>query len=115
MFGFSLDNEHVFGNHGRMVRTGVRRRRRVLLCSAAALVVTVVGHGAQALGPPQRAADLVGGHSYVVQPGDSLWSIAVRSGSGRDPRMVVARIEDANRLDDVYIVPGQALLIPSGA
>ena len=98
-----------------MARTGVRRRRLALLCSAAAIVVALAGHGAQALGPSEPVPDRVGGRAYVVQAGDSLWAIAVRFGNGRDPRVVMADIEEASRLDGAHIVPGQPLVIPSGA
>jgi LysM repeat protein len=47
---------------------------------------------------------------YVVQPYDTLWSIAA---SGyNDPRQGVWEIKERNHLRGVTIVPGQVLLLP---
>ena len=47
---------------------------------------------------------------YVVQPYDTLWSIAA---SGyNDPRQGVWEIKERNGLSGVTIVPGQVLLLP---
>lgn len=54
------------------------------------------------------------GHArvYVVQPADTLWSIA-QSHYGGDPRAAVWKLEQANRLGgDALIHPGQKLLLP---
>jgi nucleoid-associated protein YgaU len=52
--------------------------------------------------------------SVVVQPGDSLWTIAGRTAPTTDPREVVSRIRDLNGLRSNLIQPGQVLLVPSG-
>lgn len=52
------------------------------------------------------------GERYVVQPGDTLWSIAVRRGVG-DPREGVWKIREANGLRDSSLEAGQVLLLPS--
>jgi nucleoid-associated protein YgaU len=50
--------------------------------------------------------------TYVVRPGDTLWSIAARiSGPGADPRLVVDQLQQANRLR-AAIVPGETLRLP---
>ena len=36
------------------------------------------------------------GEAYVVQPGDTFWSIAAEVAPGQDPRPVVDRLQDAN-------------------
>jgi nucleoid-associated protein YgaU len=47
---------------------------------------------------------------YVVQPADTLWSIAAaRYG---DPREGVYELVRRNRLDGTTIVPGQVLVVP---
>ena len=47
---------------------------------------------------------------YVVQPYDTLWSIAA---SGyNDPRQGVWEIRERNRLSGSTIVPGQVLVLP---
>ena len=47
---------------------------------------------------------------YVVQPYDTLWSIAA-SGYG-DPRQGVWEIKERNHLSGATIVPGQVLVLP---
>lgn len=50
----------------------------------------------------------------VVQPGQTLWSIAVRADPKADPRAVVQQIADINALPGVSIQPGQQLWVPKG-
>lgn len=47
------------------------------------------------------------GTTYVVQPGDSLWSIAKRVAPGRDPRPVVDEL--SHRLGGAPLRPGQPI------
>ncbi|HZM32439.1 MAG TPA: LysM domain-containing protein [Acidimicrobiales bacterium] len=42
------------------------------------------------------AAQPVAGQVYVVQPGDTLWSIAAEIAPDRDPRAVVDALREAN-------------------
>ena len=49
--------------------------------------------------------------SYVVRPGDTLWSIAVRSYAG-DPREGVWEIQHRNHLASAMISPGEKLVLP---
>jgi Tfp pilus assembly protein FimV len=49
--------------------------------------------------------------TYVVEPGDTLWSIAQRVAPGRDPRPVVDAMIEANDLRD-GLRAGQELSIP---
>ena len=49
--------------------------------------------------------------TYVVQPGDSLWTIAEATGTG-DPRDRVGRIKELNHLQGSTIQAGQTLLLP---
>jgi hypothetical protein len=49
----------------------------------------------------------------VVQPGDSLWSIAERHGAESwDVRRVVARMREVNRLDGADLRVGMRLMVP---
>jgi LysM repeat protein len=50
-------------------------------------------------------------HTYVVRPGDSLWSIAVRTHAG-DPREGVWELRRRNHLVDSTILPGERLTVP---
>ena len=47
---------------------------------------------------------------YVVQPYDTLWSIA--SDDYADPREGVWEIRERNGLEEATIVPGQVLVLP---
>ena len=79
------------------------------------LVLGIATQGAQALGPVGAPVDRPVPLEHVVQPGDSLWSIAVRIADGRDPRAVVDAIQRANGLSGGAIVPGQLLRLPIDA
>ena len=112
MFGSGLDIEHPFGHDASMGRTCVRRRRLVALCAAIGLAGVLSGPVANAVG--------VGGapeaevfRTYVVRPGDTLWSIATRLEPSTDPRLVIDAITSANGVDPGALVPGRQLSIPS--
>jgi nucleoid-associated protein YgaU len=51
------------------------------------------------------------GGAYRIEPGDTLWSIAVRHYGG-DPRRGVWRIQRENGLEDEALVPGEVLQLP---
>lgn len=51
--------------------------------------------------------------SYVVAPGDTLWSIARSVAPGDDPRPLIDSIVSANALDPGSLVPGRVLVIPA--
>jgi nucleoid-associated protein YgaU len=55
---------------------------------------------------------LAGESSVVVQPGDTLWSIASSLHSDGDVRAVVDEIQELNGLQGAEIRPGQTLLLP---
>jgi hypothetical protein len=89
--------------------TRIRRRRLALLIALVVLVVLlgllavqVVGWVADVDGSPSpepldgRARSLVAGQEYIVQPGDTLWSIATEIAPDRDPREVVDALRAAN-------------------
>lgn len=99
----------------------VYRRRRVValmaLVIAALLVVTGVRLvlGGSGGGPPTAAGSagagiLSAGQVYVVQPGDSLWSIVEASRPSGDPRPEVDRL--AAQLHGRPLQPGQVLQLP---
>ena len=50
--------------------------------------------------------------SIVVQPHDTLWSIATRTSTRRDPYAAVAEIQKLNGLDGYVVQPGQTLILP---
>jgi Tfp pilus assembly protein FimV len=84
------------GEAGRMRLT---RRGRILV-RALAVVLVVAGFMLVAPGlargdGPERPAPRV---TYVVESGDTLWSIARRVAPGQDPRPVVDGLIEANHL-----------------
>lgn len=53
--------------------------------------------------------------TVVVGPGETLWAIADRVDSARDPRTVIAEIVELNNLSGHVVLPGQSLLVPVAA
>jgi LysM repeat protein len=59
-----------------------------------------------------RSSDGAGkAQAYVVQPGDTLWSIAAARYGG-DPRAGVWRLQQRNGLAGTTITPGEKLVVP---
>ncbi len=92
-------------------------RGRVVLAVGAAAAASLFGlaaaGSAQAAdhGTPSGAA----GHSMariLVQPGQTLWSIALQADPQADPRLVVRQIMAVNALSGGSVTAGQRLLVP---
>jgi nucleoid-associated protein YgaU len=80
-----------------------------LLVAGAALAVLVLS----AVLGGNGELELAGTASVVVQPGDTVWSIARDVvGHGEDVRAVVDAIERLNDLQGSAVVPGQVLDVP---
>ncbi|HKE72495.1 MAG TPA: LysM domain-containing protein [Acidimicrobiales bacterium] len=103
--------------------TRVRRRRLVAvvgLVLAVALAVVGVRALASVASVPSspQPAPLgdrpvpVAGHTYVVQPGDTLWSIARTIAPDRDPRPVIDALRKAN--GGVNLEVGDRLTLDAG-
>lgn len=94
------------------VARGLRLTRRgrivVVLIS---LLLLVVGFG---LGraSSSSAADNTPPVTTVVQPGDTLWSIAGRIDPQQDPRITVERLRAVNHLSSAGLQAGQLLTLP---
>ena len=73
----------------------------ILVC-VAALAVGLAAHGSNGAGPKR---------TYLVKPGDTLWTVAEHTYSG-DPRQGVWEIQQRNHLASATIVPGEKLLVP---
>jgi LysM repeat protein len=73
----------------------------ILVCIAA-LAVGLAARGSNGAGPKR---------TYVVQPGDTLWTVAERTYAG-DPREGVWKLQQRNRLASATIVPGEKLVVP---
>jgi LysM repeat protein len=76
-------------------------RRLLLVLAMSAFLWATFARSSDASGPEQR---------YVVQPTDTLWSIA--AGRYGDPREGVYELRRRNGLDGTVIVPGQVLMLP---
>jgi LysM domain len=116
-----VDSEHVFGQDGGLVeqvfpRSLSRLRRgRSTKMRARVLAIVLVVAGFLLVAPglargdgPDRPAPRV---TYVVEQGDTLWSIARRVAPGRDPRPVVDGLIEANDIRG-GLQAGQELSIP---
>jgi hypothetical protein len=100
-------------------RLRLTRRGRVVLAAFAAVVMSLIGLAAAngARGGASAAPAGTAGHSttrIVVQPGQTLWTIATQADPRADPRQVVQRIIAANALRDGSVQAGQRLLVPRG-
>ena len=94
-------------------RPAVYRRRRVLAALVGlGLVLTVARAGATFGGSPLAASGrLPHVQEVVVQPGDSLWSIAQRVDPGRDLRPIVDAM--AHTLGSATLVAGSTISVPA--
>ena len=83
--------------------------------TAAALLITLLASGgAQATNHGAARGGFEGMHQVVVQPGQTLWSIALQADPSADPRLIVQRIVAMNSLAGANITAGQHLLVPRG-
>jgi LysM domain len=85
---FVHHGEHMFG-------------RLLLIAGIGLLLWATFARSSDASGPERR---------YVVQPHDTLWSIAASGYS--DPREGIWEITERNALRGATIVPGQVLILP---
>jgi LysM repeat protein len=108
------------GRAGKPPRLRLTRRGRIVLIGLplvllAALLISLAG----LLNSPAKAADTAGALSVTetvtvtVQPGESLWAIAVDAAPNRDARDTIADIVQLNNLENGKVMPGQQLFVPS--
>jgi hypothetical protein len=96
------------------------RRGRVVLAvftALAALVLVMLLAAGTAGGAPLTGHRPAGGGyqgmtQIVVQPGQSMWSIAASADPAADPRVVIQQIISANSLTGTSIRAGQLLWVP---
>jgi hypothetical protein len=89
-----------------------RRARRLAVVLAMAAAVALGSWLGPHLGGGDGELRLAGGSSVVVQPGDTLWSIASSLNEDGDVRAVVDEIQRLNALPAADVVPGQVLRLP---
>ena len=109
-FGKALDSELAFADHAAMHRSYVRRRV-VVVAAALVLAAMLGGRVAGALTPPP-STDQRPTRVYVVQDGDTLWTIASVMEPGSDPRETVEEIERLNGGLSGPLVAGRTLVLP---
>ena len=98
------------------------RRRRAAAVGLALAIVVVAAQAGGALGDSplavseRRPASLSaissedGPVAYVVEAGDSLWSIAEELAPGEDPRPMVDALSEAR--DGAPLIPGETIYLP---
>ena len=103
-------------NTERPVRLRLTRRGRfvvgaltTMLVAAAFALVAIFGASHAAASNESSAAEF--GY-VVVQPGDSLWSVATALDPTSDPRDVVAEIVRLNQLESSGVQAGQPIAVP---
>ena len=79
-------------------------------CMVLGLMPAAVTSSGQVVGEQGTAA--LAGTTLVVQPGDSLWSVAARIAPGVDPRVTVQQLVDRNGLPSTAVAAGQVLRLP---
>jgi hypothetical protein len=84
-----------------------RRRRLIAAILGLGIVLTAARAGAALGGSPASPARLPHVTSVVVQPGDSLWSVAHRLAPHSDPRAVVDALTEAR--GTAALMPGETL------
>jgi hypothetical protein len=112
---------HGQAPHGAAAPAPLRltRRGRIVVAAAAALLVTLLsvlvtgGAWATSHSAPSRGADR-SLTQVVVQPGQSLWSVAQTADPNADPQQVMQQIIDLNSLAGDVIQVGQRLWVPRG-
>jgi len=97
-------------------RARLTRRGQLVLIALAAVVALAVAGLLMGLtsGTATRRPEPVGQRSIVVQPGQTLWSIAKEVAPDRDIREVIYEIRQINGLDSAMVRSGQSLVLPAG-
>lgn len=92
-------------------RLRLTRRGRVVIVLLALGLLLVAGFAVGRVTSSHAASAVT--TTAIVQPGDTLWSIAARVAPQRDTRAVVGEIRAANHLSSASVQVGQRLLLPS--
>ena len=91
---------------------GVYRRRRLLVLAVViSLVVGLWSYGSSSQPTSTTATRSLDAVVVVVQPGETLWSIATWLDPGADPRRLVDELSDLT--GSTTLQPGQRLVIPA--
>ncbi len=109
----------VFQNSAPQVRPSVRIARRLIAWTVLVITAYLLFFGQASAVQPAEANNAALTNSsaknfiYVtVMSGDSLWAIAERHASGRDPRDFIQDVVSLNNLSDTVVSAGMRLAIP---
>jgi hypothetical protein len=93
------------------VRLTRRGRLAIVLTVLAVMVVgfSVTGHVSS---HASSSTGVQHARTVTVEPGETLWAVAVRIAPHADPRLVVQRIVDINHLAGAAVGAGQQLVVP---
>ena len=84
--------------------------RKMITLSIVTIIIVISGSFLMAGQAEASATEML---TYMVQPGDTLWTIAGQyNPKGKDIRETVFYIKEANALKSSLIQPGQTLQIP---
>lgn len=105
------------------IRVRLTRRGRIVVAALITAGVVLVAALAWLAGTARAEASGSGSpasavyhslRSVVVEPGESLWTIAAQADPAGDPRTVMQEIIDINALHGTTVQPGQRLWLPRG-
>lgn len=103
---------------GATMKIRLTRRGRVVFATLATLVIlTVIALAALLSSPSATATDRspVASSAFgyvVVQPGDTLWSVATSLDSSADPRDLIAEMIRLNQLSGSDVQAGTPIAVP---
>jgi LysM repeat protein len=89
-----------------------RRGRRVIAGLSMAIGLSIAAVTVAVEVASGGGLQLAGSSTVVVQPGDTLWSLAQRLAPQEDPRAIVDALVDLNGLAGTELSPGQVLELP---
>jgi hypothetical protein len=85
----------------------------VVLATVALSIAAMAAAGrAQASNHGRDGAGYQGMHQIVVEPGETLWTIASRAEPTADPRQVISEIMTANSMTSTVVQAGELLWVP---
>jgi nucleoid-associated protein YgaU len=90
----------------------ITRRGRLAVTLTILAMLGAVAFTAARSSPGDPAPGRPPAGSVVVQPGDTLWGVAVRADPRADPRVTIERIVELNGMPDATVRPGQRLRLP---
>lgn len=89
------------------------KRGRIVLATVASVLLSVmVVLSGQITADAGSASGGLALATVVVQPGETLWSIASEVAPAADPRETLAVIRDLNGMQGSTVVPGQSVVVP---